>query len=105
MVTLLNPHSAAGSKDYLGAQFILEPLLNYTPDSTLVPALALEVPTIDNGGLAPDLSSVTYKLKEGVVWSDGEPFTANDVKFTFDWVTNPVNAAITVDNYSNVDSR
>ena len=104
MVTLLNPHSATGSKDYLGAQFILEPLLNYTPDSTLVPALAVEVPTIDNGGLAPDLSSVTYKLKEGVVWSDGEPFTANDVKFTFDWVTNPVNAAVTVDNYSNVDS-
>jgi len=104
MVTVLNPHTSTGTKDYLGASFMIEPLLNYTPDSTLTPALAAEVPTIENGGLAEDLSSVTYKLKEGVVWSDGEPFTANDVKFTFDWVSNPANAAITSETYANVAS-
>ena len=104
MVTVLNPHNSTGTKDYLGASLMIEPLLYFTPDSTLTPALAAEVPTISNGGLAEDLTSVTYKLKEGVVWSDGEPFTANDVKFTFEWVTNETNAAINFENYANVDS-
>ena len=104
MVTVLNPHTSTGTKDYLGASFMIESLLNFTPESTLTPSLAAEVPTVENGGIAPDYSSVTYKLKEGVVWSDGEPFTANDVKFTFEWVTNEANAAITFENYSNVDS-
>jgi peptide/nickel transport system substrate-binding protein len=83
---------------------MIEPLLNFTPDTTLTTALAAEVPTVENGGIAPDFSSVTYKLKEGVVWSDGQPFTANDVKFTFEWVSNPANAAITFQNYANVAS-
>jgi peptide/nickel transport system substrate-binding protein len=104
MVTVLNPHTSSGTKDYLGASLMIEPLLNFTADSTLATALAAEVPTLENGGIAPDLSSVTYKLKEGVVWSDGEPFTAKDVKFTFEWVSNPVNAAITFETYGNVDS-
>jgi peptide/nickel transport system substrate-binding protein len=104
MVTVLNPHNSTGTKDYLGASLMIEPLLNYTPESTLTPALAAEVPTIENGGLAEDLSSVTYKLKEGVGWSDGEPFTANDVKFTFEWVANPENSAILFQNYANIES-
>jgi peptide/nickel transport system substrate-binding protein len=104
MVTVLNPHTSTGTKDYLGASLMIEPLLNYTPESTLTPALAAEVPTLENGGLTEDLSSVTYKLKEGVVWSDGEPFTAKDVKFTFEWVTNPANAAVLFQNYANVAS-
>src|SRR5690606_4803172 len=62
MVTVLNPHTSTGTKDYLGASFMIEPLLNFTPDATLVPALAAEVPSMENGGLAADLSSVTYKL-------------------------------------------
>jgi peptide/nickel transport system substrate-binding protein len=104
MTTVLNPHTSTGTKDYIAASLMIEPLLNFTPDTTLTTALAAEVPTLENGGLAPDFSSVTYKLKEGVVWSDGEPFTAKDVKFTFEWVSNPVNAAITFQNYANVAS-
>jgi peptide/nickel transport system substrate-binding protein len=104
MTTVLNPHTSTGTKDYISASLMIEPLLNYTADSTLATALAAEVPTIENGGLAADLSSVTYKLKEGVVWSDGTPFTAKDVKFTFEWVSNPANAAVTSENYSNVAS-
>ncbi|NLO30667.1 MAG: diguanylate phosphodiesterase [Methanosarcina mazei] len=35
--------------------------------------------------VSPDGTEYTVHLREGVVWSDGEPFTANDVKFTFDY--------------------
>jgi peptide/nickel transport system substrate-binding protein len=103
-VTVLNPHTSTGTKDYLGASLAVEPLLNYTPDSTLTTALAAEVPTIENGGLAADLSSVTYKLLPDVTWSDGEPFTAKDVKFTFEWVARAENQAVTANLYANVDS-
>src|SRR3954468_18795924 len=33
--------------------------------------------------LADDLKSVTFDLRDGVLWSDGKPFTADDVKFSF----------------------
>jgi peptide/nickel transport system substrate-binding protein len=102
--TVLNPHTSTGTKDYLAASFVIEPLLNYTPESTLVPALAAEVPTVENGGLAEDLTWVKYTLLPGVVWSDGEPFTANDVKFTFDWVARTENSAVTANLYANIDS-
>jgi peptide/nickel transport system substrate-binding protein len=86
-------HVSTGTKDYMAASLISEPLLHYLQDGTLIPNLATEVPTVENGLLAEDLTSVTYKLQEGVLWSDGEPLTAEDVAFTYDWVVNPDNVA------------
>lgn len=97
--TMLSPHVSTGTKDYLAASITLEPLLHYLPDGALIPNLAVEVPTVENGGLAEDLTSVTYKLVEGVTWSDGEPFTADDVVFTWQWVTNPDNASVSAGVY------
>ncbi len=98
--TILSPHVATGTKDYLAASITLEPLMNYLPDGTLVPNLVTEVPSVANGLLAEDLSGVTYKLQEGVVWSDGEPFTADDVVFTWQWIMNPDNASVSSGVYS-----
>ena len=47
--------------------------------------LASEVPTVENGGVAEDFSSITWNLREGVLWSDGTPFTADDVLFTWEY--------------------
>lgn len=102
--TVLHPHNSTGTKDYMAAALVNEPLLGYTADSTLAPVLVTEVPTIENGGLAEDLSSVTYKLIPDVIWSDGEPFTAADVKFTFDWIAREENSAVTANNYANIES-
>ncbi len=88
-------HRASGTKDYMPADIVCEPLLRYMPDATLGANLVTEVPSVENGLLAEDLSTVTFNLKEGIVWSDGEPFTAKDVQFTWRWVTDPDNAAIT----------
>ncbi len=87
-------HVATGTKDQLAACLVSEPLLSYAPDGQLIPTLAAEVPTLENGMLAEDLSSVTFKLQEGILWSDGEPFTSADVKFTWEWIVNPENASI-----------
>lgn len=83
--SLLSPFNASGVKDYLASVLVLEPLMHYLTDATLIPNLVKEVPSQENGLLADDLTSVTYNLLEGVTWSDGTPFTANDIRFTWLW--------------------
>ncbi len=59
----------------------------FGPDLKPVPYLAAEVPTVENGGIAKDATSVTWKLKPGIKWSDGSDFTADDVIFTWEYCT------------------
>ena len=92
--TILSPHVSTGTKDYLAASLVLEPLMAYMPDGSLIPILATQVPTIENGQLAEDLTSVTFTLTDGVLWSDGEPFTAEDVAFTWQWIMDPANTSV-----------
>src|SRR5690606_32014276 len=70
----------------------------------LVPVLAAEIPSLDNGGVAEDGMSVTWKLKQGVTWHDGQPFTANDVKFTWEYASNPETAATTAGVFAPIES-
>lgn len=95
----LSSHEATGDKDSMASCLISEPLMFRLPDATLIPNLVKEVPSLENGLLAEDLTSVTYNLLDGVTWSDGEPFTAEDVRFTWQWVMDPDNAAIYVAIY------
>lgn len=101
--TILNPHLARGSKDYLAARVTYEPLASYNKDTSLVPFLAAEIPTQENGGLASDGKSVTWKLKKNVAWSDGVPFTADDVLFTYEFIINPDTAATSRAQYDMVE--
>jgi peptide/nickel transport system substrate-binding protein len=86
--TILNPHLSAGTKDLSASRIVYEPLASFDKDGNLVPFLAAEIPSLENGGLAADGTSVTWKLKHGVKWADGEPFTASDVLFTYEYVSN-----------------
>jgi len=61
-------------------------------------------PTVENGGLAKDGTSVTWKLKKGVTWHDGQPFTADDVVFTYQYVINKETAAVTAGNYTDLET-
>jgi peptide/nickel transport system substrate-binding protein len=54
-----------------------------------VPSLATQAPSLENGGITPDGLSYTFKLRPGVKWSDGTPFTSADVKFTYEVLTMP----------------
>ena len=86
--TILNTHLSQGTKDSIASRFCCEPLLTVSGDGTFTPVLAAEVPSKDNGGLGADGKTATYKLKPGIKWADGEPFTADDVVFTFQYVAN-----------------
>ena len=97
--TVLAAHSSTGSKDTYVGGFVMEPLLTYLKDGSLAPVLAAAVPSVEDGTISEDLKTVTFSLKEGVLWSDGEPFTANDVVFTWKWITNPDNASVNQDTW------
>lgn len=100
--TTLNPHLTTRSADWSASRVTYEPLASYDSEGNLVPFLAAEIPSLENGGVARDGKSVTWKLKEGVKWSDGEPFTANDVRFTYDFIKNPDTGATSGGAYSGV---
>jgi peptide/nickel transport system substrate-binding protein len=102
--TQMSPHQATGDKEILAASLVLEPLMHYGVDAGLLPNLIEEIPSFENGMLAEDLSSVTFRLLPDVVWSDGEPFTSADVRFTWEWVTNPDNASTSIDAFQTIAS-
>ena len=83
----LNPYLSAGAKDVEAASLVLEPLARITPDGQLVAWLAEDIPTIENGGHSPDLRAITWRLREGLTWSDGSAVTSGDVKFTWAYCT------------------
>src|SRR5690349_19111684 len=100
--TLLNPHFAVGTKDQDGSRLFYEPLANWDAEGNMKPVLAESIPGLEDGTLAKDGKSVTWKLKKNVKWHDGKPFTADDVVFNWEYSKDPATAAVTVANYKDV---
>jgi peptide/nickel transport system substrate-binding protein len=100
--TLLNPHFALGTKDQIASRIFFEPLAGWDKDGNLIPCLAAETPSRKNGGLSADGTSVTWKLKQGVRWHDGKPFTADDVVFTWAYAADLATAAYTTGSYKDI---
>ena len=66
-------------------------LVTLSNEAKYVPWMATEIPTVANGGIiAPgedgDAMTVTWKLREGLLWSDGKAITCEDAKYTHSWV-------------------
>jgi peptide/nickel transport system substrate-binding protein len=101
--TIVNPHLATGTKDFHASRVCLEPLLTVNTAGVFTPVLAVEVPSRTNGGLSADGKSVTYKLKPGIKWADGRPFTADDVVFTHRFVVNKETGATTYASYDGIE--
>ncbi len=97
--TLLNPHFATGLKDATGCRVFHDSLIIWDAEGNPVPQLAAELPSRANGGLSADGRIVTWKLKPGVKWHDGQPFTADDVIFNWQFAIDPAAAAVTAGNY------
>ena len=100
--TLLNPHFAVGTKDQDGSRLFYEPLAGWDPDGNLKPILAASIPGREDGTLAADGKSVIWKLKQGVTWHDGKPFTADDVVFNWEYAKDPASATTTIGSYKDV---
>ena len=66
------------SPTQLVAGKIYESLLRWTPDLKPIPCLAKSWTVSEDGKV------YTFDLQSGVTWSDGQPFTADDVVFSID---------------------
>jgi peptide/nickel transport system substrate-binding protein len=100
--TILNPHLSIGVKDGDGSRIFYEPLISFDPEGNYIPVLAAEVPTLQNGGIARDGLSVTWKIKRNVQWHDGKPLTADDFVFTWEYAADPATTAISAGTYKDV---
>jgi peptide/nickel transport system substrate-binding protein len=85
----MNAYLSGGTKDIHASSMVLEPLARYDEAGNFVPWLAAEIPTGENGGVSEDLTSITWTLKDDILWSDGTPLTADDVVFTGEYCLNP----------------
>jgi peptide/nickel transport system substrate-binding protein len=101
-VSILNPYLSGGTKDIDAASLVLEPLAGFDENGHLVPRLAEAVPTVENGGVAADRRSVTWRLRPDLRWSDGSPVTAEDVVFTHSYCTHPEGACAQLAKFAGV---
>ena len=102
--SILNPYLSGGTKDIESSSIVIEPLGRYTETGALVPYLAQEIPTVANGGVSADLTAITWRLKEGLLWSDGSPVTSADVKFTADYCMHPEGGCAQLAKFEGVTS-
>ncbi|MBT8425924.1 MAG: peptide ABC transporter substrate-binding protein, partial [Silicimonas sp.] len=102
--SIMNPYLSGGTKDLEAASLVIEPLARYNEDGDMVPWLAESVPTVENGGVNEDLTQITWKLKEGLLWSDGTPVTSADAKFTWEYCTAEGGGCAQSEKYNDVTS-
>ena len=102
--SIMNPFLSGGTKDIEAASLVIEPLARYNETGKMVPFLAEEVPTVANGGVSADLKTITWKIKSGLLWSDGTPVTSADVKFTAEYCMHPEGGCAQLAFFDGVDS-
>jgi peptide/nickel transport system substrate-binding protein len=100
--TILNAHFAVSAKDVAASRIVSEPPFSIAPDGHFAPILAEEFPSIENGGRGRDGTRTTWRLKRGVVWHDGEPFTADDLVFTWEFISDAATGSVSKGLYENI---
>ena len=103
-VSIMNPYLSSGTKDVIAASMVIEPLAAIDDQGVLVTRLAAEIPTLENGGISADLTSITWKLLPGLLWSDGTPMTADDAVFTAAYCMDPAGGCAQLTKYEGVKS-
>ena len=102
--SILNPYLSGGTKDIESAALVIEPMGRYDQNGDMVPYLAAEIPTVGNGGVSKDLKSITWKLQEGLLWSDGSAVTSADLVFTANYCMDPEGGCAQLEKFDGVVS-
>ena len=102
--SIMTPYLSGGTKEQEASSLVLEPLASYDPKGNLTPRLAVEIPTVENGGVAADHTSITWKLRPGLKWSDGSDVTAEDAVFTAQYCMHPEGGCAQLARFEGVKS-
>ena len=102
--SILNPYLSSGTKDIESASMVIEPLARYNQNGEMVPYLVTRIPTVANGGVSADLTSITWNIAPGLTWSDGSAFTSADVVFTAEYCMHPEGGCAQLSKFDGVKS-
>ena len=102
--SIMNPYLSGGTKDINAASMVIEPLAHYDENGAMVATLVDEIPTVANGGVSADLTSITWKLSEGLLWSDGSAVTSADVVFTAEYCMDETGGCQQLAKFGGVES-
>lgn len=100
----MNPFLSGGTKEVEAASLVLESLARFDDTGAMVPWLAADIPTVENGGISEDLTQITWQLQEGILWSDGTAMTAADAVFTWEYCTHPEGGCAQASYFDGVES-
>jgi oligopeptide transport system substrate-binding protein len=64
-------------------------LLTFDDDMNVVPLVAREVPTTENGGISADAMTYTFRLRDDVTWTDGQTVTAEHFEYAIKRLFDP----------------
>lgn len=76
----------------------------YDDQNAPVPVLVSEMPSLENGGISEDGKTITFKLRDDIVWSDGTPITSEDFVFTYEMTMDPNNTVASQSPYDEMAS-
>jgi peptide/nickel transport system substrate-binding protein len=100
----LNPYLSGGTKEVESASLVIESMARFDQNGEMVPWLAADIPTVENGGISEDLTSITWTIADGIMWSDGTPLTPADFIFTWEYCTHPEGGCAQASSYDGVAS-
>ncbi len=97
-VATLSPEGSGPTVQWVAITQIHNGMYEMNANLELVPVLAESYEPSDDG------LTYTFRLREGVTFHNGDPFTSTDVKYTFDWIMNEENASTRIANFGLVES-
>ncbi|HEU4921026.1 MAG TPA: peptide ABC transporter substrate-binding protein [Candidatus Limnocylindrales bacterium] len=102
-----NPYYVGQVTEANVASATFSTVFQYSHDYRYIADLAESIPTVDNGGVqAPgadgDAMTVTWTLRDGLKWSDGEDLTCDDFLYAFEWVLDPDNVGVITTGFTDI---
>jgi len=85
----LLPYASSETFSNMVDQSLYAPLFVGNSNGAIMPGVATVIPTVANGGISSDLKTWTFHMHPGLKWSDGQPYDARDVDFSWRLWTNP----------------
>jgi len=98
----LNPALASAVPVLELSAFMYSYTVVYDNHSHPVADAVREIPTIANGDVARDGLTIRYKLRPNMKWTDGQPLTCRDLRFTWQVMMNPKNNVVTTDGWKDI---
>jgi len=94
------PNGAPDTFSEMTDQALYLPLFYGDAQGVVHPGAASAIPTVQNGGISPDGKTWTFHLRPYLVWSDGQPYDARDVDYSWQLWRNPKFGAFITQGYN-----